>query len=96
MKTSEKATCVRVCDSRLHKYITECNTENQTLLRDKSFWIAYDSKSGYITYKYCSLDYCIPPYMELQINLSMTNGADVQHANNRSGLLCGSCQPGFN
>ena len=98
-KTSEKANCVCECDSRLCKYITECNADNQTLLREGSFWIAYDNtnvnSSGYITYHYCPLDYCLPPYLKVQINLTMANGADVQCANNRSGILCGSCQPGL-
>ena len=99
MKMSEKANCVCVCDSRLYDYITECNAENKTLLREGSFWIAYENSSinssGYITYNYCPLDYCLPPYMKIQINLTSTNGADVQCANNRSGLLCGNCQPGL-
>ena len=99
MKASEKANCVCVCDSRLDNYITECNAENQTVVREGSFWIACDNSNinsnGYITYKYCPLDYCLPPYVKIQINLTTTNGADVQCANNRSGLLCGSCQPGL-
>ena len=68
-------------------------------MREGSFWIACDNSNinsnGYITYKYCPLDYCLPPYVKIQINLTTTNGADVQCANNRSGLLCGSCQPGL-
>ena len=31
----------------------------------------------------------------VQLNLNILNGADVQCANNRSGLLCGSCKPGL-
>ena len=83
----------------LDNYITECSAENQTVVREGSFWIAYDNSSvnssGYITYKYCPLDYCLPSYVKIQINLTMKNGADIQCANNCSRLLCGSCQPGL-
>ena len=43
MKTSEKAIYVCVCVIRdfTNTLVTECKAENQTSLRDGSFWIAY-------------------------------------------------------
>ena len=51
--------------------------------------------SGYLIYPYCPKDYCLPPNKNVEINLNIPNGADVQCAHNRSGLLCGACSPGL-
>ena len=100
----ENTNCECVCDSQLYPYITDpnCNPQTGTLLRlSGNFWITYlknvDKSSGYkyLIYPYCPFDYCLPPSSNIHINLNLTNGADVQCANNRSGILCGKCQPGL-
>ena len=97
----KKSNCVCDCDSKLHQYVTNCTSQTETLTREGNFWIAYLNISNrpddytYLTYPHCPLDYCLPPESKVQINLNTVNGADVQCANNRSGLLCGVCRPGF-
>ena len=46
-------------------------------------------------YPHCPLDYCLPAIPNILIDLNTENGADVQCANNRSGILCGICKPGL-
>ena len=95
--------CECECDSNLHPYITSCNYSTKSLLRDGSFWIGYlnDTESddsddyNYLIYPYCPLDYCLTSNQKILVNLNIENGADAQCANNRSGILCGVCVPGF-
>ena len=101
--TEEKRTsCVCVCDPRLNLYITDndCNYLTESLSRNSNFWITLvknnnSNTSGYLIYPHCPLDYCLPSYSNVQINLNVDNGADAQCAYNRSGILCGVCQPGL-
>lgn len=95
--------CECVCDSELRPYIadTSCDYQAKSLIRKGNFWITFinssstDNSSGYLIYPHCPLDYCLPPYLNVQINLNTNKGADAQCANNRSGILCGVCQPGL-
>ena len=95
--------CECVCDSQLYPYITDpnCNPLTGKVLRSGNFWITdlnnVDNSSGYkyLIYPHCPFDYCLLPTSNIYINLNLTNGADVQCANSRSGILCGSCQPGL-
>ena len=93
--------CSCICDKRdeiFSKYISECNSTTMTVIRKGEFWITYlndsdnDSSSPYFIYPYCPLDYCQSPGESVHINLNLPNGEDAQCANNRGGLLCGSCQ----
>ena len=98
---SIESNCVCDCDPRIKSYITKCDSQKQTLTRDGNFWISYLNVSSdahehnYITYPYCPLDYCVPPSSRVKINLNTVDGSDVQCADNRSGMLCGECQPGL-
>ena len=100
-RVSEVTNCVCECDSNLPKYITDCDSQYHTLLRDSNFWITFltmsdtDKSSGYLSYPYCPFDYCRLPDSSTSIDLNVANGADAQCANNRSGILCGVCKPGF-
>ena len=99
-KVSEVTSCVCECDSNLPKYITDCNPHDHTLLRKSNFWITSlavgnNISSGYLSYPYCPFDYCLHPDSHVYIDLNIANGSDIQCANNRSGILCGSCRPGF-
>ena len=49
----------------------------------------------YVIYPYCPYGYCHPADDNVSINLTIPNGADAQCANNRTGVLCGGCQPNF-
>ena len=91
--TSERCECT--CDSFLKPFavITRCNSSTGTLLRETNFWLTYLTNLGYLFYEFCPMDYCQPPITEL--NLNIPSGSDAQCAFNRTGLLCGSCRPGF-
>ena len=95
----ENNDCVCDCDSGLRKYVTNCSSQTDSLIREGNFWISYlnrtTSTTGYyyLTYPQCPLDYCHPPNYKVQINLTLVNGADAQCSNHRSGILCGKCIP---
>ena len=101
MQEPTKSSCSCVChrdDTNFHKYIKECNSSTQTVIRKGTFWITYlnnsvtqNSTSSYFIYPYCPLDYCKPPSKSISINLGLPNGPDAQCENNRGGLLCGRC-----
>ena len=98
-KVSKVTNCVCECDSKLPKSITVCNVYKHALLRQNNFWITSsvlkNNSHGYLFYPYCPFDYCLCPDSNVYINLNTVNGSDVQCANKCSGILCGSCQPGF-
>ena len=94
--------CTCICDNRykmFSKYITECDSTTESVIRRGAFWITYlndSSDSGpYLIYPYCPLDYCQLPSKPVFINLNIPNGSDAQCANNRGGLLCGGCLPKY-
>ena len=91
--TSKRCECT--CDSFLKPFtvITRCNSSTGTLLRETNFWLTYLTNLGYLFYEFCPMDYCQPPITE--INLNIPSGSDAQCAFNRTGILCGSCQPGL-
>ena len=80
-----------VCEERLQKYTNSCDINYQTILRDKGFWVGSDNQTkGLILHPNCPFDYCkIKP-----TNFTMNN-TDKQCSYNRTGLLCGACQPGL-
>ena len=96
-KSTEKSKCECECDKALGPHISTCNAQTKHLLRESNVWITYvnGSVSGYLWKSYCPMDYCYPPSKKVLINLNVENGSDSQCALNRSGLLCGTCQPGF-
>ena len=80
-----------VCEDRLKVYTNSCNITDQTILREGSFWVGYDNASDdLILSPHCPFDYC--KNKPVHFKLIDTN---LQCAYNRSGLLCGSCQPGL-
>ena len=94
----KSTSCTCVCDSKLHKYVSDpnCSPQTETLTRKTNFWIThmqYNNSSGYLVYPHCPFDYCLPPSSNVQINLNLKDGSDMQCSNNRSGLLCGVCLP---
>ena len=101
---AEETTCACKCDSVISMYITNCEPQTKSLIKDTNLWIdvidtttnrswSYPSTFFYVIYPHCPLDYCNSSVN--QINLNIENGADKQCAFNRSGLLCGSCKRGL-
>ena len=82
------------CDPVLVQYgITNCNINDQTVLRPANSWISVMTNSNSYTYYislHCPFHYCLPH--SSHINLSAPNS---QCQFNRSGLLCGHCQQGL-
>ena len=94
--------CQCVCDSQLFPFFTNCSGD--VLIRERNVWIANiatpsagnASISGnqYLIHPFCPLNYCHPPTSRVQLNLNVRSGIDAQCVDNRSGLLCGTCQSG--
>ena len=80
-----------VCEDRLMAYTNSCNVTDQTILCEGNFWVGYDNASeSLILSPHCPFDY----YKTEPVHFKL-NDTDLQCAYNRSGLLCGSCQPGL-
>ena len=73
--------------------ITNCNINDQTILRPANSWISATTHNNSYTYHislHCPFHYCLPHSSHL--NFSSPNS---QCRFNRSGLLCGHCQQGL-
>ncbi|XP_064388865.1 uncharacterized protein LOC135336917 [Halichondria panicea] len=88
--------CKCDCDPDLQQLyqITNCSEENGSikLESNNNIWIEFintPNKTGYVVSN-CAFDYCV----EKPINISLSN-PDEQCAFNRSGVLCGECEPGL-
>ncbi|XP_064389150.1 uncharacterized protein LOC135337181 [Halichondria panicea] len=86
--------CKCDCDPVLLQQITNCSEENGTikLESNNNIWIGVTNTtngSGYIVSN-CTFDYCVLK----PVNISLSN-PDEQCAYNRSGVLCGECEPGL-
>ena len=77
----------------------ECNITNQTLHRNKPNWIGYmkdhqNDTTDIILHRFCPLKYCVD--RDLWMSATHNNiDQDKQCCHYRTGLLCGSCQPGY-
>ena len=92
---SESTRCVCECHNKLDHHV-ECNITTESFLRRTNVWVTYinnNETSGYLLYLHCPFDYCGP--LNVPVNLNQPNGGDAQCAFDRSGLLCGTCQPGL-
>ena len=82
------------CDPVLVQYgITNCNINDQTIIRPANSWISATTHNNSYTYHislHCPFHYCLPHSSHL--NFSTSNS---QCQFNRSGLLCGHCQQGL-
>ena len=78
-----------ICEERLRKYTNSCDINDQTIERDGDFWVGYDNQSsGLILHPHCPFDYCQAKSIRFTLN-----DTDLQCKGDRSGLLCGACQP---
>ena len=93
--------CSCVCDDRYEmfsKVIQTCDYSTKTVIRHGQYWMRYFSEfkdevlGPYFIYPFCPFDYCLPSSASIPINLNLPDGSDAQCANNRGGLLCGSCR----
>ena len=87
--------CDCYCNDDIKDYVS-CNSTSELLVRKFDIWIAYinqTSIAGYLIYLHCPFGYCYEG--GVPVNLNEPNGEDAQCRFNRSGLLCGSCQPGL-
>lgn len=97
-KLNSKCNCICDTQQTFSKYIKDCDSTTESVIRQGRFWITYlndNSSNPYFIYPYCPLDYCQPPSKQVPINLNTPDGSDAQCANNRHGILCGSCQPNY-
>ncbi len=93
---SDEEGCRCECAEILLPFISNCRLSSNAIVRDKNIWIAYiNTTDNYLIHPFCPLDYCQPSSSLVEVNLNLPNGSDSQCANGRSGLLCGTCQPGL-
>ena len=82
------------CDKQLQQNHLTCNISDQTVMRHGTVWVNAsfhdNSSDAVIVYKYCPFYYCKPEV----VNVNLKH-PDTQCAFNRSGILCGACQPGY-
>ena len=82
------------CDPVLVQYgITNCNINDQTILRPANSWISTTTHNNSYTYHislHCPFHYCLPHSSHLSFS---TPNSQCQF--NRSDLLCGHCQQGL-
>ena len=82
------------CDPVLVQYgITNCNINDQTIIRPANSWISATTHNNSYTYRislYCPFHYCLP--YSSHFNFSTPNS---QCQFNRSDLVCGHCQQGL-
>lgn len=95
----DERNCVCECHKDLSQYV-KCNATTESFVRQSNVWISsvtynHTEHTRYVVYPHCPYDYCIPISRSTSVDLNQPNGADAQCAFNRTGLLCGSCQPGL-
>lgn len=96
--TTDLYTCHCECHSKLLKFVTNCNASTTLVHRKGDVWITalnYTDKTDYFIHPHCPFDYCLPPTVDVGINLKRPTGSDAQCNHHRSGLLCSICKPGL-
>ena len=90
--SASESSCI--CDQRLENYTNLCNITNGvgriTRKESQNFWVGYNQVDGLILHPHCPIDYCVSYTVEI-----LLDNTDIQCANDRSGLLCGSCKKGY-
>ncbi len=85
--------CKCECDPFLQQYqITNCSEENGNINLESNIWIGVintTNGTGYVVSN-CTFDYCV----QKPVHISLSN-PDEQCDHNRSGVLCGECEPGL-
>ena len=79
-----------ICEQRLQKYTNSCDIDDLTIGVDGNTWVGLDKTAdGIITHPHCPFDYCKSHSVRFTLNET-----DLQCNYDRTGLLCGGCQPG--
>ena len=79
------------CEKRLQKYTNRCNITSRKIDRDSEFWVGVDSGlGGTVLHPHCPFDYCKSHPVSFTLNET-----DLECSYDRTGLLCGGCQPGL-
>ena len=78
-----------ICDSIIQQSGCTCTIDNLTILCPFGKWIGNISNNA-IVHHHCPLDYCTA-----KRGIKVTDALDDQCVHNRSGVLCGECQPGL-
>ena len=81
-----------VCNSLLDQFGVKCDIASETVTRVSPMWMGLeDQNQGVILlHSYCPFDYCVPD----SFNLNFSH-QDSQCAYNRTGRICGICEPGY-
>jgi predicted outer membrane repeat protein len=78
-----------VCDRRLSDTVTSCDINTQSLQRRGHVWLRYDEMHLKVNQN-CPLDFCETKNFSISTTLP-----DKQCANNRAGVMCGSCEQNY-
>ena len=84
------------CDDKLQNISKACEIQNHIgyIRREGTVWMGADTSDNntdvYYLHRYCPRDYCIPSQTSIALRYP-----DKQCSSNRSGVLCGMCQPGY-
>lgn len=80
-----------VCNSLLDEFNVACDITTETVRRVVPMWVGLDHRQDVVLlHPYCPFDYCLSD--DFNLNLSRP---DTQCAFNRTGKICGNCQPGY-
>lgn len=84
------------CDKEIANLVHQCNISWMPIPLMKlgrNDWLAYDNQRNCtITATVCPIDYCS---LDSRLLFNLDNHTDYQCINNRTGTLCGHCQPGL-
>jgi hypothetical protein len=78
-----------ICESIIQQSGCTCSIDNLTVSCPLGKWIGNVSNNA-IVHHHCPLDYCTA-----ERDIKVTDSLDDQCMHNRSGILCGECQPGL-
>ena len=80
-----------ICEQRLQKYTSSCDINDLKIGVAGSVWVGLDKTTdGIILHPDCPFDYCKSHSVRFTLNET-----DLQCNYDRTGLLCGGCQPGL-
>ena len=89
------------CDKMLKQILeVKCTIQDQLVSRAGSVWLGKYGNGSIAVSKYCPLNYCRSSEIKITLmnpdaNLHSLSATNDQWNYNRSGILCGGCQPGL-
>ena len=78
-----------ICESIIQQSGCTCSIDSLTIFCPLGKWIGNVSNNA-IVHHHCPLDYCTAKRA-----IKVADALDDQYTHNRSGILCGECQPGL-